>query len=131
MLVRRLGKFGERLDGKGGLLPREPRSVRKPPGRFNCSRDGGQLRGAAQLDAAADDAALVLVAGALRLYKRKRRLALGQVVAEVLAELFAVRAVIEHVVDQLERGAEMTSVAGHRALDRRGRAREDRSDLRT
>src|SRR6185436_19893023 len=70
LLVRRLGKFGERLDGKGGLLPREPRSVRKPPGRFNCSRDCRQLRGAAQLDAAADDAALVLRAGTQRIYKR-------------------------------------------------------------
>jgi hypothetical protein len=130
LLVRRLGKFGERLDGKGGLLPREPRSVRKPPGRFNCSGDSRQLRGAAELDATADDAALFLVACAQRIYKRECRLALGQVVAEVLAELFAVRAVVEHVVDQLERGAEMPAVAGHCALDRRRRTCQDRSDLR-
>src|SRR6185436_20916095 len=117
LLVRRLGQFGEGLDGKGGLLPREPRSVRKAPGRFNCNRDGRQLCCAAHLDAAPDDAALILAAGPQRIYKRKRRLAFGQVVAEDLAELLSVRAVVQHVVDQLKRSAGVADVAGHRALD--------------
>ena len=65
-----------------------------------------------------------------RVDQRQRRLAFGEVVAEVLAELVGVAAVVEHVVDELERGAEMLAVARERRLDAGGRPREDRGDLR-
>src|SRR3989337_1857972 len=75
MLVRRVGQCGYCLDGEGGLPPREARSVRKAPGRFNCSGDLAELLDAALFDAAADQGALVVVAGPQRIYKRQRGLA--------------------------------------------------------
>ncbi len=62
--------------------------------------------------------------------KRQRRLALGEVVADVLAELLGIAAIVEGVVDQLEGDAEMLAVVREGRLDLGGGARDDCRDLR-
>ena len=64
-------------------------------------------------------AAVLRVPTASARIKRQRRLAFGQIVAEVLADGRMVAGVVEHVVDQLERGAQMRAVARQRILQRR------------
>src|SRR5690606_37159884 len=128
-LVRRFRHFREGLDGESGLPPREARSVRKAPGRFNCGRDFGWGLDRPLLDGLTDQLTLLVARVPERTYKRERRLALGQVVAEVLAGLVALGAVIERVVDELERGAQVPAVAGHGVFQGGGRIREDRGNL--
>ena len=82
--------------------------------RANGLRHAGEIR-VACLDGLADQIAL----GRCALFhdpdQRKRRFAFTQIVAHVLAQCFGVATVIEHVVDQLKRGADMAAV-GARGL---------------
>ena len=55
--------------------------------------------------------------------QRQSGLALGQIVAEVLAEAGFVGLVVERVVDQLERGADVVAVARQGVFDLRARRR--------
>src|SRR2546430_1644058 len=53
------------------------------------------------------ESALAVIAAAERQHYRQRDLALAEIVADVLAELGGLAAVVEHIVDQLERDAEI------------------------
>ena len=62
-----------------------------------------------------------------RVDERQRRLAFGEIVADVLADHGVVARVVEHVVDQLKSGAQMRAVGRHRLLGlRRPRHRGSR-----
>ncbi len=78
---------------------------------------------------AADHLGLAAIRVPERVDERQRRLAFGEVVADVLAELLGVAVVVERVVDQLEGDAEVLAVAGERRFDGCGRVRDDRGDL--
>ena len=65
-----------------------------------------------------------------RVDQRQRRLAFGEVVADVLAELLDLGVVVERVVDELERLAEMSAVRRKCLLDIVALLREDRADPR-
>jgi len=69
-------------------------------------------------------------AGAQRIDQRQRRLALGEVVAEALADRRRVARIIQHVVDQLERGADVPAVIGQLVLQGPGRAAEHAAEPR-
>ena len=60
--------------------------------------------------------ALDVVAAAERQHHRQRDLALAEIVADVLAELGGLAAIVEHVVDQLERDAEIHADRAARGL---------------
>jgi hypothetical protein len=61
--------------------------------------------------------------------QRQRRLAFAQVVAGVLAHLLGAGRVVEHVVDQLERGADAAAVLGGGFFHFRVRAGQHRAEL--
>ena len=63
--------------------------------------------------------------------QRQGRFAFGQVVTEVLAALLRVGAVVEYVIDQLVRGAEVAAVRSERPAHGGLRLREHRSHFRT
>ena len=101
-------------------------------------RDLGEdaVRGLFQAHAVEDDRELELrgvarLAGARahRVDERQRGLAFGEVVAEVLARLLDVAGVIENIVDELERRAEVHAVFGERDLRLSRGAAEDRAHL--
>ena len=62
--------------------------------------------------------------------QRQRGLALGQIIAQVLAERGLVGLVIERIVDELEGGADVLAVARERLFDDRGGIAQHRADLR-
>ena len=107
LCVCRIGKIGQGLDSEISLALREPGSVLKAAGRFNRPGDGLEVVEAAFFDRGAQPRDFVRRGVVERVDHRQRRLALGEVVAEVFAEFLGVGAVIEHVVHQLERGAEV------------------------
>ena len=89
-----------------------------------------QLRQAAAADRLADRGALRFAAVLERVDQGQRRLALGEVIAEVLAALLGIGAVVEHVIHQLVGRAEVAAVGGERAARLRGHVREHGRDLR-
>src|SRR5690606_37505066 len=91
--IGRLARVFERIGGLDGL------------------GDGGEV-GVALLDGIADQFALRRGAGFHDADERQRGLALAQVVADVLAQRVGVAAVVEHVVDQLEAGADVPAIGG-------------------
>ena len=76
-----------------------------------------------------NDIALGVAAGAHRVDKRQGRLALGEVVAEILAEFIGRGFVIEGIVDELEGRAEMLSIVDHGLLGRLVLPGQHRGDL--
>jgi hypothetical protein len=48
--------------------------------------------------------------------QRQRHLAFGQIIAEILADRFGAARIVEHVVDQLERDAQMRPVTAEVVL---------------
>ena len=83
------------------------------------------------LDGVAHQRALGFAAALHGHQQRQGRLALAQVVADVLAELRRIAFVVEQVVDQLERRAERAAVVGAGLLDgRRSRRRARRPGAR-
>ena len=61
----------------------------------------------------------------------QRRLPFREVVADVLAEFLVIAAIVEGVVDQLERNPKMLAVFREGCLDIGGGARDDCRDLGT
>src|SRR5215468_11498201 len=94
------------------MLAREARCVFESPGRFDGGEDRLELGHAATLNRLANDRALLLVSMAQRVNQRQCGLALREIIAEVLAPLLRVRAVVEYVIHQLIGGAEMAAVGG-------------------
>src|SRR5690606_40035566 len=62
------------------------------------------------LDSLPDHFRLLWCAIAHRVEQRQRWLAFVQVIANVFTERFAIRAVVQQIINQLERGAEVTAV---------------------
>ena len=62
--------------------------------------------------------------------QRQRGYAVGQVVAETFAGLTGRRIVIQRIVDELERSAQMTAVSRQRILDGARLVSEDAADQR-
>src|SRR5262245_66442924 len=82
------------------------------------------------LDARPDRGLLFCGAVLQRIYKRKGRFALGQVVPQVLAQLVAIGAVFEDIVDQLEGSTEVPAVARHGGLEALATPAQDGGNLR-
>src|ERR1700688_2148082 len=104
---RRFRKCREGGNRQISLGLREPRSVLKAPGRFNCSEDGAELLAATALDGGTDEARDPGITHAQGVDQRERRLALGQVLTEVLAPGLGVGAVVQHIIYELVGGAQM------------------------
>ena len=60
--------------------------------------------------------------------QRQRRLAFGEVVADVFAHRVGIRHVVQHVIGNLEGHAKRHAVVGERVLDRLGCIGQDRAD---
>src|SRR5437764_6021054 len=129
-LIRGVGQCTEGGERPLELLAREALGVVEAAGGLDRRHHRVELLEAPLLDGTADRPALRLAAALQRADGRQRRLAFGKIVAQVLAALLGVRAVVEHVVDQLVRGAEVPAVGGERALHGRLGEREHRGDLR-
>src|ERR1700712_4399848 len=70
----------------------------------------------ATLQRLAPEAAFDVVAAPEGEYHRQRDLALAKIVADVLAELGGLAAIVQHVVDQLKRDAEVHADRAERGL---------------
>ena len=81
------------------------------------------------LQRAGPEPALALRAAAERQHHRQRDLALAEIVADVLAELGRLAAVVEHVVDQLEGDAEVHAERAAGGVLGLGPVGQDRADL--
>ena len=106
---RRLWKQCQRVAGDGAVMVGAANRVferavlgHKPDGVLEIG-----VIGFAALQGAPPEFALGVGAAAEGEHHRKRDLALAEIVADVLAELLRGAAIIEHVVDQLERDAEI------------------------
>src|SRR5579872_2544062 len=66
-----------------------------------------------------------------RVDQRQRRFSLGQVITEVLATLFGIGLIIEHIVDQLICGPQMPSIDRERTLGGLVRATDHGRNLTT
>src|SRR5205085_2135156 len=75
------------------------------------------------------ESALAVIAAAERQHHRQRDLALAEIVADVLAELGGLAAVVEHIVDKLERDAEIHADRTACGLLRLRAVGNDRTDL--
>src|SRR5215471_3504190 len=107
LLDRRIGKQSERILGDGAIMARALDRVVKRTvldHERDCRFDIA-LRSVALLERAAPEVTLVLRSAAERQHHRQRDLAVAKIVADVLAELGGIAAVIERIVDQLERGS--------------------------
>lgn len=62
------------------------------------------------LDSLPDHFRLLWCTIAHRVEQRQRWLAFVQVIADVFTERFAIRAVVQQIINQLERGAEVTAI---------------------
>ena len=97
-------------------------------GRLDGGGHGGEV-GVARLDRVADQLLLFGRTDFHDANQRQGRLAFAQVVANVLAQRGGVAAVVEHVIDQLERGAHVAAIRGRCGLLLGGGARQHRADL--
>src|SRR6516162_8000833 len=86
-----------------GLLARKAGRVLESARGFDGGDHRLELRDTAALYGVADDRTLLVVAVLQRVNQWQRRLALREIIAEVLAALLGVRPVIEHVIHQLVR----------------------------
>src|SRR5205085_12219587 len=93
----------EGAEGPLDLLAREALGVVEAAGGLDRRHHRVELLEAPLLDGTADRPALRLAAALQRVDERQRRLAFGKIVAQVLAALLGVRAVVEHVVRSEER----------------------------
>src|SRR5947208_8865112 len=109
ILIRGVRQRPERAQRLLQLRLREARGVVEGAGRFDRRHHRFELLEPALLDRAADGRALCFAAALQRVDQRQGRFAFGQVVTEVLAALLRVGAVVEHVIDQLVRGAEVAA----------------------
>src|SRR5437763_283496 len=116
-LIRGVGQCTEAGARPLELLARDALGVVEAAGGLDRRHHRVELLEAPLLDGTADRPALRLAAALQRGDERQRRLAFGKIVAQVLAALLGVRAVVEHVVDQLLRGAEVPAVGGECGLD--------------
>src|SRR6185503_5791687 len=114
------------LDFGSSALRRVPQAARG----LDRELDRGQVARAARLDGFADHVPLGGAAVRHRVDQRQRRFPLGEIVADVLAELLYVRVVIERVVDELECLTEMAAVRRERLLDVVALLGKDRADPR-
>ena len=110
VLEQAVGQAGNRFGRPARcLFGLRPRVIERA-----ARRDGGQhgveLRFVALLDAAAHKFALLGRAVFHQPDQGQGRFAFAQIVPQVLADLGGVASVVEHVVDQLERGAERAAV---------------------
>ena len=88
----------------------ESRSVRKAPEACNGAGDLLEVPEAAFLDGCPDHGAMGVVAMLHRINEGERGLALRQVVPQMLAETCFIGLVIERIVDELERNAEICPI---------------------
>ncbi len=111
---RGLRKVGER--GVGKALGMGARIVERA-GHVDTLCRGGHIVGldVALLDAALPESAILLRAAGVGEEHRQGRLALPQIVADILAERFGIASEVEHIVDELEGEAEIAA----EALERR------------
>src|SRR5271170_1453178 len=99
--VRRFWQRRQRRQRVVCLGLREPRSVLKPPGRFNRVHDLIESFAAAFADDLAYQLGPLGGRVAQRVDQWQRRLAFGEVVTEILAAALRVGFVVEYVVDEL------------------------------
>src|SRR5271163_1628908 len=107
--IRRFGQYrqcGKRLISLGA---REPRSVLKAPGRFNCGHYVGQLLTTAIANDLANFGRPLRFALAQGVDQWQRRLALREVIAQVLTASLRIGLVVEHIIDELVGGAQVTT----------------------
>jgi hypothetical protein len=93
----------------GGNFGLAPRVVERAAGG-DGGQDGVEMLFVALLDAVAHQFALCRRAVFHQVDQRQRRLAFAQIVAHVLANRGGVSRIVEHVVDQLEGGAQRAAV---------------------
>src|SRR6185312_16552658 len=98
------------------FAPCEARRIVEPAARLDRADDRLELREAAPADRLPNQLPFRLTGELERMDKRQGRLALGEIVPQVLAALGGIRAKIEYIVDELIRRAEMPSVARQAAL---------------
>ena len=111
-------------------LPRALRRVAQSPGGLDGQVDGGQVLRAAGLDRLADHVPFRRAALVHGVDQRQGRLALGQVVADVLAEFLGGGVVVQGVVHQLEGKAQVAAVIHQRLPGRPVLPGDDRRALR-
>ncbi len=125
------GRRFQRGECLRGLALREAGGVVESAGRFDGFDDRPQLREPTLLDGQANERALLIVAMAQGMQQRQRGFAFGEIVAEILAARGRIRAVVEHVVDELVGDTKMFAVACERFLLLDGRAGQYGGYLRT
>src|SRR5690606_25045337 len=84
----------------------------------------------ALLDRALPESPLLFRSPAIAENHRQGDLALAEVVADILAEILRASAVVERVIHQLEREAQVRAVGLESSAIVFGRARDDRTDFR-
>src|SRR3990172_5797523 len=127
--IGRCGNPRQRLEGLVGLVFSESGSVIKAPGAFNDGAYRRLVLGAALLDRRADHLDRSGIAVTQRMDQGQCRLALREIVTDILAEFDLIAAVVERVVNQLECNAQVLAVTGQCAFGGCRRPGHDRPNL--
>src|SRR5579863_151472 len=109
-LIRGVGYDGQGRQGRIAFLAGAAGRVLKSPSGFDCRHHRLQLGETPLPDRLADSLLLRFAAVPECVDKRQGRLALGEILAEVLAALVRVGTVVEYVVDELVSGAQVTAI---------------------